>query len=119
MGFGVGVPAVPAVSLLKNLKHANIVTLHDIIHTECSLTLVFEYLVGLGASLGAGGTGEGQTDGSFAAGQRPQAVPGELREPDERAQCEGEGGAPDLSVWVGNFGVEILSPSGSCSFCPF
>ncbi|NXP42608.1 CKD18 kinase, partial [Leiothrix lutea] len=37
-------PAVPAVSLLKNLKHANIVTLHDIIHTERCLTLVFEYL---------------------------------------------------------------------------
>ncbi|XP_040193477.1 cyclin-dependent kinase 18 isoform X1 [Rana temporaria] len=33
-----------AVSLLKNLKHANIVTLHDIIHTNYSLTLVFEYL---------------------------------------------------------------------------
>lgn len=33
------------VSLLKNLKHANIVTLHDIIHTERCLTLVFEYLV--------------------------------------------------------------------------
>ena len=32
-------------SLLKDLKHANIVTLHDIIHTEKSLTLVFEYLV--------------------------------------------------------------------------
>ncbi|KAH0618878.1 hypothetical protein JD844_018402, partial [Phrynosoma platyrhinos] len=35
-----------SVSLLKNLKHANIVTLHDIIHTKCSLTLVFEYLDG-------------------------------------------------------------------------
>lgn len=45
-----------AVSLLKNLKHANIVTLHDIIHTERSLTLVFEYLVGLGGlSAAAGG----------------------------------------------------------------
>lgn len=33
------------VSLLKNLKHANIVTLHDIIHTDRCLTLVFEYLV--------------------------------------------------------------------------
>jgi len=44
------------VSLLKNLKHANIVTLHDIIHTERSLTLVFEYLVGLGGlSAGMGG----------------------------------------------------------------
>ncbi|XP_026280984.1 cyclin-dependent kinase 17 isoform X1 [Frankliniella occidentalis] len=32
------------VSLLKDLRHANIVTLHDIIHTEKSLTLVFEYL---------------------------------------------------------------------------
>ncbi|XP_013206108.2 cyclin-dependent kinase 16 [Microtus ochrogaster] len=31
-------------SLLKDLKHANIVTLHDIIHTDRSLTLVFEYL---------------------------------------------------------------------------
>lgn len=38
-------PSVHAVSLLKNLKHANIVTLHDIIHTDRCLTLVFEYLV--------------------------------------------------------------------------
>ncbi|XP_017373245.1 cyclin-dependent kinase 16 [Cebus imitator] len=36
--------AIREVSLLKDLKHANIVTLHDIIHTEKSLTLVFEYL---------------------------------------------------------------------------
>ncbi|XP_062998789.1 cyclin-dependent kinase 18 [Elgaria multicarinata webbii] len=36
--------AIREVSLLKNLKHANIVTLHDIIHTKCALTLVFEYL---------------------------------------------------------------------------
>ncbi|KAH0508763.1 Cyclin-dependent kinase 18 [Microtus ochrogaster] len=28
-----------------DLKHANIVTLHDIIHTDRSLTLVFEYLL--------------------------------------------------------------------------
>lgn len=46
---------LPAVSLLKDLKHANIVTLHDIIHTEKSLTLVFEYLVRLG---GSGSQGE-------------------------------------------------------------
>ena len=32
------------VSLLRNLKQANIVTLHDIIHTQKSLVLVFEYL---------------------------------------------------------------------------
>lgn len=38
------------VSLLKDLKHANIVTLHDIVHTDKSLTLVFEYLVRLSAS---------------------------------------------------------------------
>eukprot|EP00064_Thunnus_orientalis_P015676 superscaffoldBa00002953_g15731 len=36
--------SVHPVSLLKNLKHANIVTLHDIIHTDRCLTLVFEYL---------------------------------------------------------------------------
>ena len=36
--------AIREVSLLRDLKHANIVTLHDIIHTERSLTLVFEYL---------------------------------------------------------------------------
>ncbi|OXB84467.1 UNVERIFIED_CONTAM: hypothetical protein H355_010894 [Colinus virginianus] len=50
--------AIREVSLLKNLKHANIVTLHDIIHTERSLTLVFEYLVGRGGStvvIGDGG----------------------------------------------------------------
>jgi len=33
------------VSLLKDLKHVNIVTLHDIIHTDQSLTLIFEYVV--------------------------------------------------------------------------
>lgn len=36
--------AIREVSLLRNLKQANIVTLHDIIHTHKSLTLVFEYL---------------------------------------------------------------------------
>lgn len=42
-------------SLLRNLKHANIVTLHDLVHTERSLTLVFEYLVsGRGAGAGVG-----------------------------------------------------------------
>lgn len=32
-------------SLLKGLKHSNIVLLHDIIHTKETLTLVFEYVV--------------------------------------------------------------------------
>lgn len=36
--------AIREVSLLKDLKHANIVTLHDTVHTPKSLTLVFEYL---------------------------------------------------------------------------
>ena len=36
--------AIREVSLLKDLKHANIVTLHDIIHTSYSLTLIFEYV---------------------------------------------------------------------------
>lgn len=52
----------PTVSLLKNLKHANIVTLHDLIHTERSLTLVFEYLVswaGAGGSSPCGGGDKG------------------------------------------------------------
>ena len=37
--------AIREASLLKELKHHNIVTLHDIIHTRNSLTFVFEYLV--------------------------------------------------------------------------
>lgn len=36
---------VCAASLLKRLKHANIVLLHDIIHSRDCLTLVFEYVV--------------------------------------------------------------------------
>ncbi len=36
--------AIREASLLRQLKHANIVTLHDIIYTEKSLILVFEYL---------------------------------------------------------------------------
>ena len=37
--------AIREASLLKGLKHNNIVTLHDIIYTRTSLTFVFEYLV--------------------------------------------------------------------------
>ncbi|KAL3119050.1 hypothetical protein niasHT_003833 [Heterodera trifolii] len=36
--------AIREVSLLRNLKHCNIVTLHDVIHTDNLLTLVFEYV---------------------------------------------------------------------------
>ncbi|KAF7635601.1 Protein kinase domain-containing protein [Meloidogyne graminicola] len=36
--------AIREVSLLRNLKHANIVTLHDVVHTNSVLTLVFEFV---------------------------------------------------------------------------
>ena len=36
-----------AASLLKQLKHNNIVRLHDIIHTKDTLTFVFEYVVSI------------------------------------------------------------------------
>lgn len=36
--------AIREASLLKGLKHANIVTLHDIIHTKDTLTFVFEFV---------------------------------------------------------------------------
>jgi len=36
--------AIREISLLRDLKHGNIVTLHDIIHTNKTITLVFEYL---------------------------------------------------------------------------
>jgi serine/threonine protein kinase len=39
--------AIREASLLKELKHANIVTLHDIVHTRETLTFVFEYVVSL------------------------------------------------------------------------
>nr|XP_057941891.1 cyclin-dependent kinase 15 isoform X2 [Doryrhamphus excisus] len=41
---GVPFTAIREASLLKGLKHANIVLLHDIIHTRDSLTFVFEYV---------------------------------------------------------------------------
>lgn len=36
--------AIREASLLKGLKHANIIVLHDIIHTPSKLTFVFEYV---------------------------------------------------------------------------
>ncbi|XP_039610960.1 cyclin-dependent kinase 15 isoform X1 [Polypterus senegalus] len=41
---GIPFTAIREASLLKGLKHANIVLLHDIIHTSESLTFVFEYV---------------------------------------------------------------------------
>jgi len=41
-----GIPstAIREISLLKELQHPNIVKLHDVLHTENKLILVFEYL---------------------------------------------------------------------------
>jgi serine/threonine protein kinase len=36
--------AIREISLMKELKHTNIVSLHDVIHTENKLMLVFEYM---------------------------------------------------------------------------
>ncbi|ODV94973.1 hypothetical protein PACTADRAFT_50809 [Pachysolen tannophilus NRRL Y-2460] len=36
--------AIREISLMKELKHENVVTLYDVIHTENKLTLVFEYM---------------------------------------------------------------------------
>ncbi|KAG5646069.1 hypothetical protein DXG03_004492 [Asterophora parasitica] len=35
--------AIREVSLMKELKHVNVVRLHDVIHSEMKLTLIFEY----------------------------------------------------------------------------
>ncbi|XP_023188888.1 cyclin-dependent kinase 15 isoform X1 [Xiphophorus maculatus] len=41
---GIPFTAIREASLLKHLKHANVVLLHDIIHTRETLTFVFEYV---------------------------------------------------------------------------
>lgn len=43
--------AIREASLLKELKHSNIVTLHDIVHTRETLTFVFEYVVSIRSQL--------------------------------------------------------------------
>lgn len=40
---GVPCTAIREISLLKELKHSNIVRLHDVLHTDKKLVLVFEY----------------------------------------------------------------------------
>ncbi|KAJ2757216.1 cyclin-dependent kinase 5, partial [Coemansia nantahalensis] len=41
---GVPCTAIREISLLKELKHPNIVGLFDVLHTEKKLTLVFEFM---------------------------------------------------------------------------
>ncbi|VDD74053.1 unnamed protein product [Mesocestoides corti] len=41
---GLPFTAIREASLLKSLQHANIVTLHDIVHTKLTLNFVFEYV---------------------------------------------------------------------------
>lgn len=41
---GVPFTAIREVSILKELRHSNIITLHDVIYTRKTLTLVFEYV---------------------------------------------------------------------------
>jgi cyclin-dependent kinase len=41
---GVPCTAIREISLLKELKHPNVVKLFDVIHTEKKLTLVFEFM---------------------------------------------------------------------------
>ncbi|RCH88603.1 cyclin-dependent serine/threonine protein kinase [Rhizopus azygosporus] len=41
---GVPCTAIREISLLKELKHPNILRLYDVLHTEKKLTLIFEYL---------------------------------------------------------------------------
>ncbi|KAJ3351423.1 cyclin-dependent serine/threonine protein kinase [Entophlyctis luteolus] len=41
---GVPCTAIREISLLKELKHPNIIKLYDVIHTEKKLTLVFEHM---------------------------------------------------------------------------
>ncbi|PVU92654.1 hypothetical protein BB561_003696, partial [Smittium simulii] len=41
---GVPCTAIREISLLKELKHPNIIALNDVLHTEKKLTLVFEYM---------------------------------------------------------------------------
>ncbi|MGH0133433.1 UNVERIFIED_CONTAM: hypothetical protein FKN15_032323 [Acipenser sinensis] len=54
--------AIREASLLKGLKHSNIVLLHDIIHTKETLTLVFEYVDTICGSLASSGVVDDVTD---------------------------------------------------------
>jgi len=67
-----GVPstAIREISLLKELRHANVVRLTDVVHADAKLYLVFEFLDVRAGGGGGGGEGRGP-----AAGARPPPPP--------------------------------------------
>ena len=76
-----------AASLLKGLKHANIVTLHDIIHTATNLTFVFEYVVRNTALLLEERHLGLQISSLSLSGHRSQSVHGEASWSSRSTQC--------------------------------
>lgn len=100
---------LPTVSLLKNLKHANIVTLHDLIHTERSLTLVFEYLVSW-ALLPSPLWWEGRDGSGLVLQSGSQMLAGRSG---PRAQAQGQPGIRNLSLaWAWALTKEGLPTRG-------
>ncbi|KAG8010363.1 Cyclin-dependent kinase 14, partial [Nibea albiflora] len=102
--------AIREASLLKGLKHANIVLLHDIIHTKETLTLVFEYVRPLAACKPAlkletqqckvtGGREIVTTPLPVPVTERPVLHPPELQRPELRIPAAAAGGVdPDAPL---------------------
>jgi len=80
-----GVPstAIREISLLKELRHANVVRLTDVVHADAKLYLVFEFL-----DVRAGGGGGGGEGRRAAAGARRPAPPTPRHHPSPPAQVD-------------------------------